>query len=141
MVALERDECLTLLASSHFGRLVTVSNRRPLVRPVNYAFDSVSQSVVFRTDAGTKFRALLGASSATFEVDGFDERLGTGWSVIIHGVVAEVRGPGDVARLERLGIPNCVPAPTSHWMRIRAWTVSGRRLVRPRRSIPAQYLG
>lgn len=141
IVALDRDECLILLGGHHFGRLIAVSNGRPLIRPVNYAFDAVSQSVVFRTDSGTKFRALQGASRATFEVDGFDERLGTGWSVIIQGVVAEVHGPGDIARLERLGVRNCVPAPASHWMRIRAWTVSGRRIVRPGGSVPAQYLG
>ncbi|MGH2877176.1 MAG: pyridoxamine 5'-phosphate oxidase family protein [Solirubrobacteraceae bacterium] len=141
MLALDRDECLRLLAAHHFGRLIAVSNGRPLIRPVNYAFDPVSQSVVFRTDGGTKFRALLGATQGAFEVDGFDERLGIGWSVIIHGVVAEVHGPGDIARLEQLPIRRCAPGPMQHWMRIRAWTVSGRRLVRPRGPVPAQYLG
>lgn len=141
MVALDRHECLSLLAAHHFGRLIAVNNGRPLIRPVNYAFDPASQSVVFRTDGGTKFRALLGATKAAFEVDGFDARLGTGWSVIIHGVVAELRAPGDIARAERLGVRPGPPGPMSHWLRIRAWTVSGRRIVRQGRSVPAQYLG
>ena len=129
LVELSRDECLDLLASHHFGRLaVVMSNGAPIIRPVNYVFDQQSQSVVFRTGRGTKFHALMNAAKAAFEVDGIDEGTRSGWSVIIEGVTAEVTVPDDIGRLERLGLAPWAPGPRPHWVHIRAWTVSGRRI-------------
>ena len=129
MVELSREECLGLLASHRFGRLaVVMSNGAPVIRPVNYVFDPSSQSVVFRTGRGSKFHALLNAAKAAFEIDGIDEGTQTGWSVIIEGVTAEVTVPNDIGRLERLGLQPWAPGPKPHWVHIRAWTVSGRRI-------------
>jgi uncharacterized protein len=129
MVELSREECLELLASHRFGRLaVVMSNGAPIIRPVNYVFDPPSQSVVFRTSRGSKFHALMNAAKATFEIDGIDERTQTGWSVIIDGVTAEVSVPDDIGRLERIGLRLWAPGPRPHWVQIRAWTVSGRRI-------------
>lgn len=130
MVELSREECLDLLASHHFGRLaVVMRNVTPIIRPVNYVFDPRSQSVVFRTARGSKFHALLQAAKAAFEIDGIDESTGTGWSVIIEGVTAEVGAPKDVGRLKRLGLEPWAPGSKPHWVQIRARTVSGRRIV------------
>jgi nitroimidazol reductase NimA-like FMN-containing flavoprotein (pyridoxamine 5'-phosphate oxidase superfamily) len=129
MVELSREECLELLAAHHFGRLaVVMSNGAPVIRPVNYAFDPPSQSVVFRTGRGSKFLALLRAAKAAFEIDGIDEDTRTGWSVIIEGVTAEMTVQDDIGRLERLGLELWAPGPKPHWVHIRAWTVSGRRI-------------
>jgi nitroimidazol reductase NimA-like FMN-containing flavoprotein (pyridoxamine 5'-phosphate oxidase superfamily) len=50
---LDRSECLRLLASRPLGRVVVnVQGWVPVIRPVNYAFDPSSQSVVLRTRAG-----------------------------------------------------------------------------------------
>jgi nitroimidazol reductase NimA-like FMN-containing flavoprotein (pyridoxamine 5'-phosphate oxidase superfamily) len=129
MVELSREECLELLASHHFGRLaVVMSNGAPIIRPVNYVFDPRSQSVVFRTGRGSKLHALMNAAKATFEIDGIDEGALAGWSVIIEGVTAEVTVPDDIGHLERLGLRLWAPGPKPHWVHIRAWTVSGRRI-------------
>lgn len=129
MTELSREACLELLAAHHFGRLaVVMSTGSPIIRPVNYVFDPPSQSVVFRTERGSKFHALVQASQAAFEIDGIDEETHTGWSVIIEGVTAEVTAPGDIARLERLGLDPWAPGEKPHWVHIRAWKVSGRRL-------------
>lgn len=142
MLELERSECLDLLAAHHFGRLaVVMTNGAPMIRPVNYAFDQSSQSVVFRTARGSKLHALLRAAKAAFEIDGIDEQSRTGWSVVIEGVTAEVNRPHDVGRLNRLGIEPWAPGPKPHWVAIRAWTVSGRRLMLADERAPGRYLG
>lgn len=142
MVELARDECLDLLAGHSFGRLaVSMGGGAPTIRPVNYVFDRASQSVVFRTAPGSKFHALLHSVDAAFEIDGIDEHSRTGWSVIIRGITEEVTNPPEIARLDRLGLQPWAPGDKRHWMHIRAWTVSGRRIVLPHDSTPGTYLG
>jgi nitroimidazol reductase NimA-like FMN-containing flavoprotein (pyridoxamine 5'-phosphate oxidase superfamily) len=126
---LPREECLRLLAENGVGRLaVNGGSQAPVIRPVNYAFDEPSQSVVFRTAPGSKFYALLRRGTAAFEVDGFDGDARTGWSVIIVGSAEEVTNPADLRRLDGLGLSHWAPGEKPHWARIRAWTVSGRRI-------------
>ena len=141
MVELSREECLDLLATHRFGRLAVVVNGRPLIRPLNYVFDRRLQSVVFRTARGSKLHALLHAAKASFEIDGIDEATRTGWSVIIHGVAAEMTRPGDLGHLHELGLEPWAPGHKPHWVRIRAWTVSGRRIDLPTTTVPGYYLG
>lgn len=131
LLELSREDCLRLLAEHSFGRLaVSVAQGVPVIRPVNYAFDAPTQSVVFRTGQGSKFHALVRAADAAFEIDGVDEDSHTGWSVIIHGVTAEVTSPSEIRRLDALGLETWAPGSSGHWMHIRARTVSGRRIVR-----------
>jgi uncharacterized protein len=125
---LSREECLELLGANGVGRLAVSGKDAPVIRPVNYAFDGPSQSVVFRTAPGSKFYALLRQNAAAFEVDGIDPENRTGWSVIIVGATEEVTSPSDVRRLDGLGLHQWAPGEKPHWVRIRAWTVSGRRI-------------
>jgi uncharacterized protein len=129
-VELSREECLRLLKTQSFGRLaVNLGDGPPVIRPVNYIFDEASQSVVFRTAHGSKFHALLKAAQAAFEVDLVEGGSRTGWSVIIQGVTDEVTNPSEIRRLDRLGLEPWAPGRKAHWVHIRAWTVSGRRIV------------
>lgn len=138
MLDLSREECLRLLASHNFGRLaVSMGERAPVLRPVNYLFDEPSQSVVFRTAVGSGFHALLGSAEATFEIDAIEERARTGWSVIMSGVADEVTDPNETSRLDALDVDSWAPGHKAHWMRIRALAVSGRRIVLP----PEEVLG
>lgn len=143
---LSREACLNLLLEhglqQGLGRLaVNPGQGAPIIRPVTYRFDRPSQSVVFRTAGGSKFHALLGSVHAAFEIDAVDESSRTGWSVIIRGLAEEVTHPTEITRLQRLGLEPWAPGEKPHWMRIRAWTVSGRRIVLPEPSPPANYLG
>jgi nitroimidazol reductase NimA-like FMN-containing flavoprotein (pyridoxamine 5'-phosphate oxidase superfamily) len=128
MHELSREECLQLVAANGVGRLAVSGKDAPVVRPVNYAFDEPSQSVVFRTATGSKFYALLRQNTATFEVDGIDRDARSGWSVLIVGATEEVTSPADVRRLDGLGLQQWAPGEKPHWVRIRARTVSGRRI-------------
>lgn len=125
---LSRDDCLGLLAEHSFGRLA-VTMATPVIRPVNYVFDERSQSVVFRTAAGSKLHALLLEANAAFEIDGIDPASRTGWSVIIVGSSEEITNPSEIRRLAQLGLDDWAPGLKPHWMRIRAWTVTGRRIL------------
>jgi nitroimidazol reductase NimA-like FMN-containing flavoprotein (pyridoxamine 5'-phosphate oxidase superfamily) len=124
---LPREECVRLLVANDFGRLA-VGIDPPVIRPVNYMFDERSQSVVFRTAHGSKFHALLMTGSAAFEIDGTDPGSRTGWSVIVAGVAEEITSPSELRRLDSLGLDPWVPGEKPRWMRVRAGTVSGRRI-------------
>lgn len=137
MLDLSRDECLRLLAEHSFGRLaVNIGKGHPVIRPVNYLFDQPTQSVVFRTGLGSKFGALLRSADAAFEIDGIDEDSRTGWSVVIKGVTDEVTNPNDVRRLDGLGLKPWAHGHKAHWVHIRAWTVSGRRIALATEQVP-----
>ncbi len=130
LVTISREQCLELLAEHSFGRLaVNLGEGAPVIRPVNYAFDRSSQCVVFRTDTGSKLHAVLHSAHAAFEIDGMDPESRTGWSVIIVGITEEVTRAADLARLQRLNLETWAPGHKSHWVQIRARTVSGRRII------------
>lgn len=137
MLDLSREECLRLLKSQSFGRLaVNIGEGPPVIRPVNYIFDERSQSVVFRTALGSKFHALLKSAEASFEVDRVEGASRTGWSVIVQGVTDEITHPSEVRRLDSLGVEPWAPGYKAHWVQIRAWTVSGRRIVMAADHVP-----
>ena len=123
---LERHECLRLLASQPVGRVAVVVDAWPMIFPVNYALDG--DSIVFRTDEGSK---LSGASSGfhmSFEIDGIDDAGRRGWSVVVNGVGREVVDAFGLARLRGLGLESWSPGAKTHWIRIRPEAVTGRRV-------------
>lgn len=124
---LDHDECLRLLETDEVGRLAIVVGGAPHVIPVNYAMDG--ESIVFRTDEGTKLHAAERAP-ACFEVDSFDRDLGSGWSVVAHGNLFEVtRYDGRVlTRLSTVRLVPWAPGEKAHWMRLIARYFTGRRL-------------
>jgi uncharacterized protein len=133
MIEIDRDECLRMLSagSGGIGRLAfTVSGSRAWIRPVNYAFDQSTESVVFRSALGSRLLAALSSGPATFEIDGGDLVQRTGWSVIIAGQGEEVTDPAEMERLEALGLEPWAPGSKTHWVRVRATSISGRRIVR-----------
>src|SRR6476659_864500 len=85
---LGRNECVSLLGRSSLGRLAVVCEGAPLVFPVNFTLDG--ETIVFRTDAGTKLYGAR-AGRVAFECDGIDSVYHTGWSVVATGRAEEVR--------------------------------------------------
>jgi hypothetical protein len=96
---------------------------------VNHAL--VDGTVVFRTDDGTKLRALLENPHTSFEADGLDLDRRTGWSVLVKGVAREVTRPDEVARLEHQPLTFWGIGPKSHLVAIDASEITGRAVRRP----------
>jgi uncharacterized protein len=138
MLKLARPECLRLLAEGVVGRIAVNAPHwpQPVIRPVNYVFDEPSQSVLIRSGFGSKLYALIRSVRAAFEIDGTDPVGRVGWSVIIHGVTEEITNPAELRRIEGLGFEPWAPGHKGHWIRIRANTVSGRRIVAAADDVP-----
>lgn len=129
LTVLTDAECRRRLAATHLGRLaVTLPSGRPLIRPVNFVFDQPTQSVVFRSRAGSKHYALTHASQACFEIDDGTGGVTGAWSVIITGYTEIVSQANEIERLERLGLDTWGSREDMCWIRIHANAVSGRRL-------------
>jgi hypothetical protein len=122
---LDRDECLRLLARSPIGRLAVVVGGYPLVFPVNFTVDG--SAIVFRTARGTKLHGARNGPVA-FECDGVDRQYHTGWSVVVLAVADEVTDPTEIGRLDRLPLRPWCAVPKPVWMRLRARSISGRRI-------------
>jgi nitroimidazol reductase NimA-like FMN-containing flavoprotein (pyridoxamine 5'-phosphate oxidase superfamily) len=119
---LTREECLQLLAGRPIGRLAVITAEGvPMVVPVNYVLDG--ETVLFRTDAGTKVDGLR-RHPVAFEVDDIDSGERTGWCVLVQGVAHEV-APEEVGRA-------CVDpwagGEKRQWVRVVPRRITGRRL-------------
>jgi len=88
---------------------------------VNFLLDG--ESVVFRTDYGSKFRlAVLGEHPVSFEVDGIDPGPPSGWSVLLQGAAT---GVGE-SEWERPAVRAWAPGSKRLWVRIVDDVISGR---------------
>jgi nitroimidazol reductase NimA-like FMN-containing flavoprotein (pyridoxamine 5'-phosphate oxidase superfamily) len=125
---LEPHECLTLLARCKVGRVGLVVSGAPRVLPVNYASDG-DGNVIFRT-ADTSILTTVATRPVAFEVDGFDERYQTGWSVCVQGVGREITGADDpmAQRLQQLNVITWAPGQRDRWFAITADEITGRRI-------------
>ena len=135
---LSRAECTAKLASGCVGRVGLVANGSPHVLPVNYAADATGE-ILYRT-AGESLLATVAGQSIVFEVDGFDEKAKSGWSVCVHGEAREVivpQGP-TAARLVERGVITWAPGPRDRWFAIAPTELTGRKI--PMTGV-AEYLG
>jgi hypothetical protein len=121
MEDLSRQECWQLLAGRSIGRLAVISDDDlPFVVPVNYALDG--ESVVFRSDFGTKFDATQ-RHPVAFQVDSIDEHHRAGWTVLIQGIAHEMT-PQEAAHLTL----EPWTGTKQRWLRVVPRHLSGRRL-------------
>ena len=126
--SISREECLAILASRSVGRVAFVTDKHPVVFPVNYQIDG--DVIVFRTSAGT---ALVESSltHVAFEIDDIDIEARGGWSVLVQGVAQEITEALDTRseRLLALPVEPWPSGPRHRWMRILPRSITGRRLV------------
>lgn len=108
---LPADEARRLVLSAPVGRLAYVRRREPRLVPVRaIGWDSRLLLSPLESDRGPAV-----GERVAYEVDGWDATQRTGWSVVVHGTVADVDAGSGVARV----VPEIV---------------DGRRIVRPRPS-------
>ena len=123
---LPEDECFELLARHRLGRVAVVAAGQPLIFPVNYALGD--RVIAFRTAEGTKL-ATAPNSHVAFEIDGYDQASGVGWSVVLQGVAYEITNAVDRhSQLTRsLPVQPLAPGEREHWIGILPTELSGRR--------------
>jgi uncharacterized protein len=127
--SLSTDECRELLATRDVGRLAVVVRGYPEVFPVNYAV--VRDRLVIRTDPGVKL-AHARFERVCFQVDELDMARRTGWSVLLKGVVHELK-EGD-RHAEELDFAAAQIRPwaggtKSHILVVTPMNITGRRIV------------
>ncbi|MBY5161966.1 pyridoxamine 5'-phosphate oxidase family protein [Salsipaludibacter albus] len=127
LVVLDPDTCRRLLDLSPVGRVAYVHAGEPMILPVNHLRDG--HGVVFRSATGSTLDAASRREPMAFEVDGYDEKTMTGWSVLVRGRSDLVTDPDEVERLAARDLhpwADGVDRPT--WVRIGGTTVTGRRI-------------
>ena len=121
------SECLELAASQAVGRVAFLRDGEIEVLPVNHCV--VGSTVAFRSAGGSKLTAAFYGSVVAFEVDAYDERRHTGWSVLVKGRADMATDEPTLARLGATRLRSWSPAaPRSEWVVIRPTEISGRRL-------------
>jgi uncharacterized protein len=125
-VILTHFECDKLLRSHHVGRVGFLADGWPAILPVNYVMDG--DTIVLRTDAGTKFASLRFGAEVAFEIDAIEPVHRSGWSVLVYGNAGEIVDPVEVAHVQELGLRAWHHGPKPFWIRIAPVLVTGRRL-------------
>jgi hypothetical protein len=124
---LDREACREILESHSIARLGYVEAGWPTVVPINYRMDG--GDLFIRTLAGGKLRAAERQDTVCVELDGYDETLRTGWSVVAHGRL-EVIGDGATLRQAWDNDPQpWVAADGWQWLRFVPITISGREVL------------
>jgi nitroimidazol reductase NimA-like FMN-containing flavoprotein (pyridoxamine 5'-phosphate oxidase superfamily) len=126
LACLSRGQCLALLASVPVGRIIYTRRALPAVELVNFALDQ--GDIVIRTDRGGKLAAATRGAVVAFEADELDPAARAGWSVTAVGPSREVTDPGELARLETIGLRAWAPGTRDHFIRISPVMLNGRRL-------------
>ena len=123
---LSRDECLHLMTSVPVGRIIYTRQALPAVELVNFAIDD--GDIIIRTDHSGKLAAATRGAVVAFEADSLDTVRHVGWSVTVVGQSQEVTDPGEIGRLERIGLNSWAPGGRQHFIRISPGILNGRRL-------------
>jgi uncharacterized protein len=120
------EVCLQVLASVPVGRVGFFADGEVVILPVNHLVDG--QDIVFRTARGAKLSAAEGQDLVAFEVDDYDERTQSAWSVLLTGRAEMVYEDAEIQRLSRRALhPWASAVERPFWIRIRPTAVSGRR--------------
>jgi nitroimidazol reductase NimA-like FMN-containing flavoprotein (pyridoxamine 5'-phosphate oxidase superfamily) len=128
LAELTSEECAELLAVSWMGRLGVMVDDHPEIFPVNHAFNPVTGDIAFPSRVGTKLHAAMEAPWVAFEVDGVDAGDGSGWSVLVIGRAEELTDTHEIGRMTRLRKAHWAHSELSHWLRIRPFRITGRRI-------------
>ncbi|CAL9342544.1 putative protein [Streptomyces sp. enrichment culture] len=125
--ALDRQECLRLLAKVPVGRVVYTRQALPAVLPINFALDT-DASVLLRTSPDADLVRAIDGVVVAFEADEFDAATQSGWSVVVTGRATVVTDPDEHERLSQAGPTSWMPLHDPVFVRIESEMVTGREL-------------
>jgi nitroimidazol reductase NimA-like FMN-containing flavoprotein (pyridoxamine 5'-phosphate oxidase superfamily) len=127
-VALEAAECIRLLSDTRLGRVGFTSAAGPQVLPVNHTV--LDGSIVFRTDLYSSLADATRGGTVAFEADELDDRMRSGWSVLVVGEAEHVENLDEMEDVfRRMGQP-WAPGSRPLVARIVPTQVTGRRFER-----------
>lgn len=125
--ALDRQECLRLLAKVPVGRVVYTQQALPAVLPINFSLDT-DASVLLRTSRDSDLVRAIDGVVVAFEADEFDAATRSGWSVVVTGHASVVTDPAEHERLSQTGPASWMPLRDPVVVRIGSEMVTGREL-------------
>lgn len=126
--ALDRQECLRLLAKVPVGRVVYTQQALPAVLPVNFSLDT-DTAVLLHTSATSDLVRAIDGVVVAFEADEFRAETRSGWSVVVTGRATVVTDPAEHERLTRTGPSSWMPMQDGVFVRIESEMVTGRDLI------------
>jgi nitroimidazol reductase NimA-like FMN-containing flavoprotein (pyridoxamine 5'-phosphate oxidase superfamily) len=126
---LSQRDCWQLLSHAGVGRIGVLVDSAPEIYPLNFVVDD--NTIVFRTEVGSKLRGLDRSPTVCFEADSYDLERRTGWSVLVKGRAEDVVDSDRLSLLRRLALDYWTVGEKSHWIRITPIEVTGRRIERP----------
>jgi uncharacterized protein len=115
--ALPEAKCRDLLGANSLARICITSGGLPVILPVRYRYDR--GVITFQTGDGTKLRSAESGEVLAFEIDGCDNGVNEGWSVLVQGRATVLQAEQDVQ----------VPGAQSFYVRLGSELISGRRVV------------
>jgi uncharacterized protein len=127
LVRLDRAECLALLSTRPFGRLVYTYRALPAVLPVNHRVEG--DHILIRLEAGSAAALATRDAVVAFETDDIDVDARMGWSVTVVGRAREITDPGDGLRAAALELEPWVGDHRDHVLAVAVEQVTGQRLV------------
>ncbi|GAA1192969.1 pyridoxamine 5'-phosphate oxidase family protein [Streptomyces hebeiensis] len=125
--ALDRHECLSLLAKVPVGRVVYTRQALPAVLPINFSLDTDASVLLHTSPDSDLVRAIDGVVVA-FEADEFDAASRSGWSVVVTGRATVVTDPVEHERLSDAGPTSWMPLGDAVFVRIESEMLTGREL-------------
>jgi len=126
LLELDRDQCLSLLASAPIGRLVLNGLPAPSVLPVGFVLHA--GAIHIRTRQAICDDAVKDGVLAAFEADAFDAGTRTGWSVVVLGRPALVTDRLVLDQVDALALRAWASGDRDSVLRIPVELVSGRRV-------------
>ena len=130
---LDRPTCLALLTTQHVGRLI-IDTATPLIRVVNYT--AFEHTIMFRSDPGPQIDTILDRP-VVFEVDMFDERTHSGWSVVVRGIARDLSDHLAGLGQSAANVETWAPGPKNCWIGVAIDDVTGRLL---RGEVPSTWV-
>jgi nitroimidazol reductase NimA-like FMN-containing flavoprotein (pyridoxamine 5'-phosphate oxidase superfamily) len=119
---------MRLLSSARLGRVGMCPEGRPQVLPVTYTV--VDGQLMFRTTLYSVLASGTDGATVAFQVDELDDRLRSGWSVLVVGAAQHLDDPKEMAEMfARMDEP-WAPGTRPRVVRIVPAEVTGRRFRR-----------
>ncbi len=124
---LRPNECFAYLRAERVGRVALSVDALPTVLRVDYVLDG--KDIVFRASADPRLSAATSTTVVAFQADGCDVAHHAAWSIVAQGVASAVVDPVELAKVERVLVPD--DSRCTRVVRIRTGNISGIRMATP----------